>query len=216
MGCVLPIQRRIKLIEIARRADSYIIEDDYDREMRLRGPHISPLQLLDPERVIHFGTFTASVCPSMRLGYVVMPAGLRSLYPEWVENGGWVVSPFLQWAMARFISQGYLDLHVRRQRKALMRKAQLLFDTLRKSFKNRIAMHGDAVGSYFMVEFKDTAFTPALMRKIREQKVDFDLVENHAIIKGKHRNMAVFGCGGLTERQILSGIERIRNVIDGT
>ncbi len=73
LGGLLPIQRRIYLIQFARTARCYIVEDDYDSEFRYNGTPVSSLQELDPEHVIYVGTLSKSLSPALRLGYVVLP-----------------------------------------------------------------------------------------------------------------------------------------------
>lgn len=109
IGGTLPIQRRIQLIEYARKVDSYIVEDDYDSEFRYEGPSISSLQGLDPNRTIYIGTFSKILSPALRLGYLILP-------PELVERGRTLKyfsdlhTPSLeQLTLALFIKEGHLE-----------------------------------------------------------------------------------------------------------
>jgi GntR family transcriptional regulator/MocR family aminotransferase len=80
LGGTLPIQRRIQLIQFARKSHCYIVEDDYDSEFRHGGPPVSSLQGLFPERVIYVGSFSQTLSPALRLGYLVLPDALVERY----------------------------------------------------------------------------------------------------------------------------------------
>ena len=75
-GGILPIQRRLQLLEFARTTDCYLVEDNYDSEFRYVGSPISSLQGLCPNRVICVGTFSKILSPALRLGYLILPTEL--------------------------------------------------------------------------------------------------------------------------------------------
>jgi GntR family transcriptional regulator/MocR family aminotransferase len=212
MACTMPVQRRVKLIEFAKDNDAYIIENDYDSEFQLFGPPISSLHLLDPERVIYLGTFSAVLCPAVRLAYMVMPEKLIPLYPL-RELCGWVTPSFVQLAVARFIDEGHVYRHIHKMKKVYLRKMEAFMDCLEAHFEDRVAFHGDCVGSYGAVEFKKTDFNGSLAERMRKNKISFDLVERHAIRKGKYRNWAIFGFGNLPVEKIRTGISRLKKAL---
>jgi GntR family transcriptional regulator/MocR family aminotransferase len=76
-GTILPLARRLKLLEWARRANAVIIEDDYDGEFRYEGQPVESLQGLDSEgRIVYTGTFSRTVFPALRIGYLIAPKSL--------------------------------------------------------------------------------------------------------------------------------------------
>jgi GntR family transcriptional regulator / MocR family aminotransferase len=74
-GAILPIRRRIELIKTARLYNHFIIEDDYDSEFRFEGTPIQSLHMLDPDRVIHLGTFSKTLGAGLRLAYIGRSTG---------------------------------------------------------------------------------------------------------------------------------------------
>ena len=118
LGVTMPIQRRAGLLEYARARGAYVVEDDYDSEFRYDSPPISSIQGLDPERVVYIGTFSKTLCPALRIGYIVFP-------PELVNQGRevkWFTdlhnSSVEQIILARFMAGGHFVRHVHAMKKA--------------------------------------------------------------------------------------------------
>src|SRR5260370_17675736 len=76
LGGILPVQRRIQLIQFAKTVGCYIVEDDYDSEFRHEGTPVSSLQELEPSRVTYVGPFTKFLSPPTRLASLVLPPPL--------------------------------------------------------------------------------------------------------------------------------------------
>ena len=116
-GIVMPLHRRRALIDWARRTDGFIIEDDYDTEFRFRGHPLPPMQTMDPERVIYMNTFSKTLFPSIRISYMVLPAGLMARFREKLGFYGCTVPSFEQYTLAYFLDRGYFEKHINRMRK---------------------------------------------------------------------------------------------------
>lgn len=138
LGMSMSVPRRLMLIDYAQRTGCWIVEDDYDSEFRFEGRPLASLQGLDRhERVIYMGTFSKTLFPGMRTGYMVLPKSiaecatqaLSELYRE-----GQLVQ---QAALADFMAEGHYAAHIRRVRHLYARRHALL--------RQSIARHlGDA------------------------------------------------------------------------
>ena len=131
LGSVLTLARRLALIEQARRHGAWILEDDYDSEFRHDGPPLAAMQgLLDDAPVVYLGTFSKSMFPGLRLGFIVMPAVLAeravAVVGELVRQG----RAAEQRALAAFIHDGHFARHLRRMRKLYASRQQALRDAL--------------------------------------------------------------------------------------
>ena len=118
-GAVLSLQRRLALLAWARRANAVIVEDDYDGEFRYEGEPVEPLQSLDREgRVLYVGTFSRTMFPALRIGYVVAPRPLVSAFvaAKWIADRHTAVLE--QETLAEFITSGAYERHLRRTRRA--------------------------------------------------------------------------------------------------
>lgn len=213
-GGILPIQRRLHLLQFARAAaDCYVVEDDYDSEFRYVGSPISSLQGLSPEHVIYVGTFSKILSPALRLGYVVLP-------PELVERARTIKrlldlhSPSLEQLMlAQFIESGDLERHIMRMRRIYQKRRHVLISQLRQHFSNRVEILGDATGLHLVAHFPNVTFTLEIVTAIEQAGARVYPVEQHAIVKGRHLNEIILGYSHLSPIQIERGVESIKRAI---
>ncbi|MFT3858730.1 MAG: PLP-dependent aminotransferase family protein [Aquabacterium sp.] len=131
LGSVLSLPRRLHLIEQARRAGSWLLEDDYDSEFRHDGPPLAAMQGQVPDApVVYLGTFSKSMFPALRMGFIVWPAALADrvagVVGELVRGG----RPVTQRALAEFINEGHYTRHLRRMRRLYALRQACLRDAL--------------------------------------------------------------------------------------
>lgn len=210
LGGILPIQRRLQLIQLARTSECYIVEDDYDSEFRYNETPISSLQGLDPSKVIYIGTFSKNLSPALRLGYLILPFQLvercrslkcfTDLYTPSLE----------QLVLARFIEEGHLERHIRKMKKIYQKRRETLIKSLNLYFNDRVNILGDATGLHLIGEFIDINFSDEVVNKILEHGARVYPVELHTIKKEIHLNKIIMGYGNLTHEEIKEGIKRLR------
>jgi len=127
LGSILSLPRRLALLQAASAADSWIIEDDFDAEFRYAGRPLASLFGLDRERrVLYAGTFSRTLFPAARLGYLVVPEALigpARLVREAADGG---MGSTVQAALAAFIGEGHYGAHLRRQRLRLAAERRAL------------------------------------------------------------------------------------------
>ena len=127
LGAVMSLERRQRLLALARRCGCWIVEDDYDSEFRFSGQPIPALQgLIADAPVVYIGTFSKTLYPGLRLGYVVLPpplaADLTVAHAE-LYRGGHAIT---QLTLAEFIRDGHYTAHIRRMRLLYGRRRQRL------------------------------------------------------------------------------------------
>ncbi|MFC7718054.1 aminotransferase-like domain-containing protein [Nonomuraea recticatena] len=111
----MSLARRTALLSWARQRDAVVIEDDYDSEFRFEDRPLEPLQSLDRSgRVIYVGSFSKTLAPMLRLGFLVAPASLQPALRVAKQLTDWHSETTAQAALARFIDEGLLARHVRR------------------------------------------------------------------------------------------------------
>jgi GntR family transcriptional regulator / MocR family aminotransferase len=213
LGVTMPIQRRVRLLKYAQARGAFIVEDDYDSEFRYDSPPISSIQGLDPQRVVYIGTFSKTVCPSLRIGYIVFP-------PELVNRGRevkWFTdlhnSSVDQLILARFIAEGHFVRHVHAMKKAHRAHRQALVDSLRAHFGNAAEVLGSPAGLHLCARFAGVRFTPGLLARIESAGAKVYPVEEHAIKKGRWRDTLILGYGMLGPQRMDEGISILRRCL---
>lgn len=212
-GGILPVQRRLQLLQFARTVDCYLVEDDYDSEFRYVGSPISSLQGLCPERVIYIGTLSKILSPALRLGYIVLPTELveRSRSIKRLLD---LHSPSLeQLILAQFIESGNLERHIVRMKRVYQKRRNVLITRLRQHFSDQVEILGDATGLHLVARFPHVRFTPEIIAAIERAGVRVYPVERHAIVKGRHLHEIILGYGHLSPAQIEQGIGQIKLAI---
>lgn len=171
-GIITPVSRRYELLGWAAKSDSrYIIEDDYDSEFRLTGKPIPALQSIDlMEKVIYINTFSKSLTSTMRISYMVLPPGLAQRFLEQMSFYSCTVSNFEQYALMRFIREGYLEKHINRMRNYYHRQRDALLDAIKKSpLSSRVTITEENSGLHFLMKIDTALSDTELMEKAREK-----------------------------------------------
>lgn len=169
-GAVMSLPRRMTLLDYARRHGCWVLEDDYDGEFRYDGRPLAALRSLDRHgRVLYVGTFSKVVFPALRLGYLVVPPGLRTdfLNAKWQDDFG---SPTIeQAALARFIANGGFERHLRRAARALRDRRQVLLEGMRAGAGDRLEIEDSHAGMHLLawLRGRDRAAGEALVAHAR-------------------------------------------------
>ncbi|SFP36889.1 GntR family transcriptional regulator / MocR family aminotransferase [Ectopseudomonas composti] len=132
-GATLALDRRLAIIEWAQRQQGWIIEDDYDSEFHYAGKPTACVQGLDPhERTIYIGTFTKSLFPGLRIGYMVLPSVLVApmTVARTLLDGH--SAPIPQLTLARFIEGGHFGAHIRTMRAVYAERRDVLARLVRE------------------------------------------------------------------------------------
>ena len=138
-GVAMSPQRRAALLAFARARNAVVIEDDYDSEFRFAGRPLDALQTLDrAESVFYVGTFSKSLFPALRLGFVVAPPWARAALVRARELADWHGPVLGQEALAAFIAEGHLARHIRKMRKLYGARRTALLDALARHGEGRL------------------------------------------------------------------------------
>ncbi len=132
-GALLPLARRVDLLEWAASRRAWLIEDDYDGEFRFGGRPLAALKSLDRDgRVIYIGSFSKTLFPALRIGYMVLPPSLREAFraAKWLEDRG--SNTLEQAALANFMANGGFERHLRRAAQTLRSRRAAMLAGLRR------------------------------------------------------------------------------------
>ena len=129
LGTTMSLERRMALLKWASRAGAFVIEDDYDSEYRFEGLPIPALQSLDRNsNVILVGSFAKLLTPTLRIGYMVLPASLVDLFRAFRYRTDFRSLSLDQAVLCDFIEDGHLGRHLRRMRNLYSTRLAALMD----------------------------------------------------------------------------------------
>lgn len=209
MGVVMPIHKRIEILNWAREHDNIIIEDDYDSEFRYNGRPIPSLQSIDQcERVIYVGTFSKALSPGLRMAYMILPTWLLPAYQKRFTEYQCTVPLIEQKILSRFMADGHWEKHVRKICLSQKKKHDILIDAIKQNMGNKVRIYGHQAGLHILLEFLDGQQEDELVRKALEYKIKVCPVSPFWMNKQNYRNNAlVLGYGMMPEKDIPRAVE---------
>lgn len=218
LGAILSIQRRIQLIQLVQAADCYIVEDDYDSEFRYIGTPVSSLYELDSEHVIYIGSFSKTLSPALRLGYIILPSSLVDGFCGLKRLHDLHCPSLEQVVLARFIEEGLLERHLMKMKRVYRRRRAALLASLQRHFADEVSLLGDATGLHLVAAFTGTFSridfsSPALLAELERCGVRVYPVAQHARRKEEHRQQIIMGYAHLESAQIEQGVARLRDAL---
>ncbi|PPQ37817.1 transcriptional regulator, GntR family [Rhodoblastus acidophilus] len=158
LGSVMSLARRQTLLERARRWGAVIVEDDYDSEFRYGTRPIPCLQGLDRGgRVIYVGSFSKTLFPGLRVGYLVAPPALAEALADGSAELYREGQQITQAVLADFIREGHFGAHIRRMRGLYGSRRQILRDAIEKEFGGALQASGDNAGLHLILRLPDGA-----------------------------------------------------------
>jgi GntR family transcriptional regulator/MocR family aminotransferase len=156
LGVVMSLPRRQALLRYAQTHGAWILEDDYDGEFRYGGAPLAALHALDAHaRTLYVGTFSKSLVPALRLGYMVLPAALREPFRVAKLLADYGCPDIDQHALAHFIQTGGFDRHLRRAAHTLRARRAALVAGLREQAGDAIEMLDSQAGMHLVAWLRD-------------------------------------------------------------
>ncbi|MDY3619153.1 MocR-like pyridoxine biosynthesis transcription factor PdxR [Agathobaculum sp.] len=208
LGLVMPAGRRTELLAWANAAPGrYIIEDDYDSEFRYSSRPIPALGELDHTgRVIYVNTFAKSLAPSLRIGYLVLPAHLMARYREKCSLYSSTVPSFEQYTLADFMRTGGFERHISRSRKVYQSRRDALLGAL-KTMPIPHVVSGAEAGLHILLQVRNGMNEQTLIARAREKGVRvYGLSGYYMPPVRPPRATLVLGYAGLTEPAIREAV----------
>ena len=216
LGAHLSLARRHQLLTLAKQHGSWIVEDDYDSEFRFSGQPFPALQGLEPDApVIYMGTFSKTLYPALRIGYLVVPKALaqplRTAAAELYRGGHLLI----QRALAEFIREGHYVAHIRRMRLLYGKRRAFLIGLIQRY-----------LGESFIREFNHDAGLH-LVLNLPERCDDVSIAASairHGVrvralsqyyMQGQTRRGLLLGFACVEEKNMLPAFNRLRQILAG-
>lgn len=214
LGYVMPVVNRLALIEWAESGDRYIIEDDYDSELRYQGKPIPSLQGLRPAgNIIYAGTFSKILSPALRLSYMVLPYSLLAAYRQRYKAFFPAVSLLEQRTMAEFMEQGHWERHIRRMRMLYKKKHDILLRAVETHFGLRAVVIGQGAGLHVAMLLTETLESETGLLDRARQKGIFLFPFSEFHVTGRPDAVTLLlGFGGMNGSEIEQGIAALSRI----
>jgi GntR family transcriptional regulator / MocR family aminotransferase len=213
-GTILPLVRRLALLEWAKKANATIIEDDYDGEFHYEGQPVESMQGLDRDgRVIYVGTFSRTIFPALRIGYLVAPKSLINAFTgaKWLSDRH---TPTLeQEVLAEFISSGAYERYLRRARRRYSLRRSALLEAISTSLGNKVSVTGDGSGAHVVLWPKAKVSEDTLIARAASLGVGVYGVSKY-YLRARAKPGLLLGYSRMTDAEIREGIRRLSAALD--
>ncbi|HEY2463872.1 MAG TPA: PLP-dependent aminotransferase family protein [Steroidobacteraceae bacterium] len=208
-GVVMSLNRRLELLQWAAQNGSWVFEDDYDTEFHAGGRPLPALRSLDlADRVLYVGSFSKTLFPSLRLGYIVCPATLRdALYKaKLLDDLG---SPSVeQAALATFIQSRQYEKHLRKSVKELINRRRTVVEALQRLAGPHIEIGPHQAGMHFVIWFRHLGFDALDAFIGRARALGLGLYPIHPYYRERPaRPGLLIGYAGLSVGQLKTAVE---------
>ena len=212
-GAILPLARRLALLEWARRKNAVIVEDDYDGEFHYEGRPLESLQGLDADgRIVYIGTFSRTVFPALRIGYLIVPKSLVPAFTaaKWLND---LHSATLeQQTLAEFITTGMYERHLRRLRRRSTARREALLDAIHKNLGERVEVTGDGSGAHVVLWPKKRISEETVIARAASLGVGIYGI-SHCFLARPSRTGLMLGYARMNEKEIREGIRLLSEVL---
>lgn len=208
-GTTLPYERRLELVEIARKHDLIIIEDDPYGELRYEGEEITPIFRMAPERTIYLSTFSKTLTPGLRLAWVVAPKPLIGRLIQAKQGADLHTSTFVQMIANDVCQRGLLKTHVNRLCGIYKGRRDTMLDAMAEYMPESVTWTRPKGGLFLWANAPDQINTADFLHRATENKVAF--VPGYAFYPaeaGGYHSMRL-NFSNATEEKIVEGIGRL-------
>jgi GntR family transcriptional regulator/MocR family aminotransferase len=216
LGVTMSLRRRLALLDWAARNDAAILEDDYDTEFRFGGRPIEPLQTLDTSgRVIYIGSFSKSLLPGLRLGFLVTPRACSAAVHKAKYVADWHTSMLVQSVLARFIEDGGFARHIRKVARVYTERHELITRILTRDFADYLTVVPSAAGLHItaLARSISVATLSAIIRHASDGGVQVQELARFAVDATPQSGL-VLGYGAIPTARIQEGLRRLRYCFD--
>lgn len=212
-GVTMSLSRRLALLEWAQDNDAWILEDDYDSEFRFTGRPLEALQGLDQAgRVLYIGSFSKTLFPALRLGFLIAPPALVeplvatrrfiNIHPPLLE----------QMALTDFIEEGHFARHLRRMVEAYQERRDLLYHQLTARLADVLDVYLPEAGMHLVGWLRAGQDDRVIAHRAAEAGLDLSPISRYSLTP-LARGGLLFGYASTSEKMIRDGVQRLERVL---
>ncbi len=214
LGPVMSLSRRRMLLEYAAVHNAWIMEDDYDSEFRYNSRPLASLQGMDTyERVLYLGSFSKTLFPGLRIGFLVVPKSLAASFATGLSElyrGGQV---FTQAVLADFMAEGHFASHIRRMRVLYEERLRLLQQAIERHFGDTLPTSGGDAGLHLTLGLPDNCDDAAISRHAQSQDIIARPLSRYYMNPSSNRRGLILGYACVPNDVIGPTFDKLANII---
>jgi GntR family transcriptional regulator/MocR family aminotransferase len=215
LGMVMSLARRRMLLDYARQKSCWILEDDYDSEFRYGSRPLPSLQGMDDAgRVLYAGSFSKTLCPGLRVGFLVVPEALAGSFAgavaELYREGNMMTHSVL----AEFIREDHLGSHIRRVRRRYAERRACLIEQIHRHFGDALEIVGDDAGLHLILALPEGVDDVMVERDALQQGVVTRPLSTYYLDRTHARSGLLLGYAGVTPGEIPPAFDALARAID--
>lgn len=211
-GVTESLERRQHIVELAVRYGVFLVEDDPYGELRFEGEDITPLVVMHKENTFYLSTFSKTLSPGIRLGWLVAPEAIMTRFIQAKQGMDLHTSTFLQMIAADVMERGILRQHVKRIREVYKDRRDVMLASMEEYFPDGVTWTRPEGGLFLWVRMPEQADSEQVLAAAVEEKVAF--VPGHAFYpNGGGRNTMRLNFSNAKPDRIQEGIRRLGRAI---
>ena len=213
-GYIMPVKTRQKILSWASAVHGYIIEDDYNFELRFEGKPIPAMQSMDKDqRVVYLGSFSTVLAPAIRLSFIVLPPSLKAHFDRGIAMHPQTASKLEQLALARLIDSGDFERHIRRLRKLYSRKQEKLLMLAEDYLPPSVKAIKVKAGLQILLSLPKGMDERTVVERCREASVKISGLDEYMVGESHWPAHLVLSFRGIESESMATGIKRIGETI---
>lgn len=217
MGTIMPVSRRIDLLNWASQTHSYVIEDDYDSEFKYETDNIPSLFSFDKnDSVIYLGTFSKTLMPGLRMSYMILPSKLIKQFELQNDNMIPDFSMLNALTLNLMIKEGHYEKYIKKMHQLYGKRRSLLIEHLENVFKDDIQIKDTRAGLHFIIEVTSPYTYTEIETRAKAQKLELYTIKRFSV-KTFQKNEAVkiliIGFSKIEQSQIPEAVNRLKQVL---
>jgi len=210
-GITLSEERRHQLVEIAKRYEVPIIEDNPYGELRYAGKDVPSIQSIGGDYVIQLQTFSKIVSPGLRIGWISASKEIMALFERVKQSTDLHTNTFCQYVIAEFAKDGALDRHIEKLKVAYSERRQVMLDAMEAHFPEEVNWTKPEGGLFLWVELPRGMNSAQLLDKAVERKVAY-VPGSPFYAQTKGENTMRLNFSNASPEKIVEGIRRLGQV----
>lgn len=215
-GIVMPVRRRMELLSWCDEDENhFIIEDDYDSEFRFNGKPLPTLQSLAPQsKIIYMNTFSKTLSPSFRIGFMVLPPSLLGAFEQKMTCYSCPVSAFVQFTLAKFMRDGFFEKHINRMRNYYRNLRNSLISEMQKSGLMRFCeIQEEEAGLHFLLKIKNGKSGEEIKKSLANQGIKISLLSDFFYGEQKSEPIFVINYSALKKENLSRTVEKMKKAV---